>query len=147
MIAASNSTGLLRGLSWVSVLLAVVAVVTGLLALRTTAARERRRGYVDVREGMAPRQGERRDAHRDEEDAQTDEEEDQGLDEQSAADLAERERVLRYEELSKKEFRDSGTASHAGDEEGDLSDPAPVTRTPSKPIPRRLIPPSTDGKG
>jgi hypothetical protein len=108
MMIAASSAGLLRGLSWASVFLAITALAGGFLARRMIVRqRQRETGQVlftirtagsdklDARKEMTQRDGEQRDPPRDEEEGQH-------LDKRLAADRAEEERARRYRELAEK---------------------------------------------
>lgn len=114
MMIASSSAGLLRGLSWISVFLAVAALLGGFLARRTIVRQRQREtgpvlftirnatsGKLDAREKMFHRDGEQRDHPRDED-------EEQQLGKRLAADRAEEERARQYQELADKRSQGSG---------------------------------------
>jgi hypothetical protein len=114
MVAAINSVGLLRGLSWVSSILAVVAVAVGLLALRTVVKDRRTR----LESGSHRRRSRR------------------GYSSELLTDLDEQRRRRPSEESANQSSRSADVTGHPDYEEGAQAEVTPVSVAAPKPTPQ-----------
>jgi hypothetical protein len=146
MMILSASAGVLRGLSWISVALAAIAVVSGLLALRTRVRERRHRTGPFVTAVTPPNQGaahvseEVRQRHGEPRDTTSGEQTRRWHDSLQEADRAEGERAARYEELARKRRHDTDASSGPSPEKGDSQEAAPIMGSP----PMSGQPPGTD---